>query len=223
MKGAQPRRLFRGELDWIVMKALDKDRERRYDSASAFAQDIRCFLFHDPIPAFSRSPFYRVRKFAQRNKTAIALAAIVFLVLMLCFLVSAWWVVSAKQAESQAESNETNAIARERTAQAALRLACRPIGFVPMQVGDFYFSHAWMTLLENVVNARTVALVTIAPGIFADYQSAIAIVSCSGGSSSRPDFSTVVVWGNSPTDQHRRTHNLWIFSEASFAVSPTSQ
>src|SRR5262249_27641005 len=60
--------LFRRELDWIVMKALEKDRNRRYESASAFAADVQRYLDDEPVQACPPSAAYRFRKFAWRNK-----------------------------------------------------------------------------------------------------------------------------------------------------------
>jgi WD40 repeat protein/serine/threonine protein kinase len=68
--------LFRGELDWIVMKALEKDRSRRYESASAFAADVQRYLKDEPVLACPPSGWYRFRKFARRNKAALAGAAL---------------------------------------------------------------------------------------------------------------------------------------------------
>jgi tetratricopeptide (TPR) repeat protein/serine/threonine protein kinase len=67
--------LIRGELDWMVMKALDKDRNRRYETASAFAADVQRYLHDEPVQACPPSAWYRFRKFARRNKSAVALAA----------------------------------------------------------------------------------------------------------------------------------------------------
>src|SRR5262249_49167833 len=58
--------LFRGELDWIVMKALEKDRSRRYETASAFAADVQRYLADEPVLACPPSAGYRFRKFARR-------------------------------------------------------------------------------------------------------------------------------------------------------------
>jgi WD40 repeat protein/serine/threonine protein kinase len=76
--------LCRGELDWIVMKPLEKDRNRRYESASAFAADVQRYLHDEPVQACPSSAAYRMRKFARRHKrlaTGIAglIAAVVFL------------------------------------------------------------------------------------------------------------------------------------------------
>jgi eukaryotic-like serine/threonine-protein kinase len=73
-----PRKLsasLRGELDWIVMKALEKDRNRRYESASAFAADVERYLADEPVQACPPSAWYRLRKFARRKKGSIAAAA----------------------------------------------------------------------------------------------------------------------------------------------------
>jgi tetratricopeptide (TPR) repeat protein len=67
-------RAIRGELDWIVMKALEKDRNRRYEAAGAFAADVRRYLNDEPVQACPPSAWYRLRKFARRNKTGLAVA-----------------------------------------------------------------------------------------------------------------------------------------------------
>jgi tetratricopeptide (TPR) repeat protein len=73
--------LFRGELDWIVMKALEKDRNRRFETASALAADVQHYLHDEPVQACPPSAWYRFRKFARRKKMALAMAACVFLAL----------------------------------------------------------------------------------------------------------------------------------------------
>jgi serine/threonine-protein kinase len=84
---AQPKelsRLFRGELDWIVMKALEKDRSRRYETASAMAADVRRYLNDEPVLACPPSATYRLRKFARRHTAGLGIAglALVFVVLL---------------------------------------------------------------------------------------------------------------------------------------------
>jgi WD40 repeat protein/serine/threonine protein kinase len=74
--------LFRGELDWIVMKALEKDRSRRYETASAFAQDVQRYLHDEPVLACPPSAGYRLRKFARRNKRALVTAALLGVMLL---------------------------------------------------------------------------------------------------------------------------------------------
>jgi serine/threonine protein kinase/regulator of sirC expression with transglutaminase-like and TPR domain len=101
----EPRRLnqhLRGELDWIVMKALEKDRGRRYESASAFAADVQRYLDDEPVEACPPSAAYRFRKFARRNKTMLTAMAAVAVALLLGTGVSVWQVVEANHAQGLA-------------------------------------------------------------------------------------------------------------------------
>jgi WD40 repeat protein/serine/threonine protein kinase len=101
--------LFRGELDWIVMKALEKDRNRRYESASGFAADVQRYLHDEPVLACPPSAGYRLRKFARRNKRALATAALLGVMLLVAagaVVASALWV--ATQAKAQADKLERN-------------------------------------------------------------------------------------------------------------------
>jgi tetratricopeptide (TPR) repeat protein len=85
-RGQEPRRLsqqLRGELDWIVMKALEKDRNRRYESASAFAADVQRYLDDEPVQACPPSRTYRLRKFVRRHKQGLGVAAGLLTVLVL--------------------------------------------------------------------------------------------------------------------------------------------
>jgi len=74
-------RLFRGELDWIVLKALEKDRTRRYETAAAFAEDVLRCLEERPVEAGPVSTAYRLRKFARRNRKTVGAAALFLAVL----------------------------------------------------------------------------------------------------------------------------------------------
>jgi WD40 repeat protein/serine/threonine protein kinase len=121
-RGSDPRqlsRLFRGELDWVVMKALDKDRNRRYDSASNFAADVQRYLADEPVLACPPSAWYRFRKFARRNKVAIAgLALLGVAVLAVVALVGLGVVFSSYQSaraafQAEASARKTEADASE--------------------------------------------------------------------------------------------------------------
>lgn len=88
---SDPRRLgqlFRGELDWIAMKCLEKNRDRRYETASSLARDIERYLNDEPVMASPPAPWYRFRKFAGRNKAKLAMAAALLtaLVAVICVL-----------------------------------------------------------------------------------------------------------------------------------------
>src|SRR5438046_5748108 len=70
-------KLMRGELDWIVMKTLEKDRNRRYETAKDFADDVQRYLNDEAVLACSPSAWYRFRKFARRNKRALAMVSVI--------------------------------------------------------------------------------------------------------------------------------------------------
>ncbi len=116
-------RRLRGDLDRIVMKALEKDRTRRYESASALANDIRRHLAHEPVTAVAPSLGYRLRKFARRHRTALPFAAGFLLLLVATSLVSTWLAVRAIHAESMTQSLlETEMTARAQLEQLLVQL-----------------------------------------------------------------------------------------------------
>jgi len=81
MRHTEPKTLareLRGDLDWIVMKCLEKDRARRYATANGLAQEIERHLHHEPVLAGPPSAIYRVRKFVRRNRAAVVAAAALF-------------------------------------------------------------------------------------------------------------------------------------------------
>ncbi len=75
-------KLVRGELDWIVMKTLEKDRNRRYETANGFAMDVQRYLADQPVLACPPSAGYRLRKFARRNKRTLVTAALLGVMLL---------------------------------------------------------------------------------------------------------------------------------------------
>jgi serine/threonine protein kinase/WD40 repeat protein len=75
-------RFVKGDLDWIVMKALAKERDRRYESATAFAADVERFLAHEPVTAGPPSQWYRLRKFVRRNQGQVVAASLVLVTLV---------------------------------------------------------------------------------------------------------------------------------------------
>ncbi len=103
---AQLSTVVRGDLDWIVMKALEKNRTRRYDSASAFADDVQRFLGHEPVVARPPSTGYLLGKLIRRHRVAFAAAAVVALALIAGAGVSTWQAVRARRAEHIALQSE---------------------------------------------------------------------------------------------------------------------
>ncbi len=83
MEPAKLTKLVRGELDWIVMKCLEKDRNRRYETASAFAWDVHRYLNDEPVLACPPSAWYRLKKFARRQQLALMVAGLVLFFLVL--------------------------------------------------------------------------------------------------------------------------------------------
>jgi serine/threonine protein kinase len=75
-------KLVRGELDWIVMKALEKDRNRRYETANSFALEAQRYLAGEPVLAAPASRWYRLRKFVRRHRGPVAAAGLVLLTLI---------------------------------------------------------------------------------------------------------------------------------------------
>ncbi|MCH5376972.1 MAG: serine/threonine-protein kinase, partial [Planctomycetes bacterium] len=119
-RGIDPRKLgdsLRGELDWLVMKALEKDRDRRYESASALAADIERYLDNEPVEACPPSVSYRLKKFGAKHKGLLTTAALLAAMLLLSTFVSANFAVQANQergkavaAQEQSEENFTAAL-----------------------------------------------------------------------------------------------------------------
>ena len=102
-KPAKLTTLVRGELDWIVMKALEKDRGRRYETASGLAADIRRYLADEPVVACPPSAAYRFRKFARRHRaTFCTVAAIVAASLLVGLASTTWQAIRATNAETLA-------------------------------------------------------------------------------------------------------------------------
>ena len=109
------------DLDWIIMKALEKDRERRYASAEALLLDVQRNLAHEPVEAAAPGVLYRFRKFTRRHKAAVAIAA----ALLVGSIVSVWQAVRATNAadrerEARLESRQNLYVADMNVVQDAL-------------------------------------------------------------------------------------------------------
>jgi eukaryotic-like serine/threonine-protein kinase len=93
-------KLVKGELDWIVMKALEKDRARRYETANGFMADVQRYLADEPVQACPPSAGYRLRKFARRNKGALAMASVLGVAVVLV-VASIGWTVRDRSAREE--------------------------------------------------------------------------------------------------------------------------
>jgi len=116
-------RRLHGDLDWITLKAMEKDRTRRYQTAHALAEDIERHLKHEPVLAGRPGTLYRFQKLVNRNKGVFAAVGVVAVVLVLGVIVSTWQAIRATQAR-QAESRmrqeaQANELAMRRIAYAS--------------------------------------------------------------------------------------------------------
>jgi serine/threonine protein kinase/WD40 repeat protein len=113
-------RLLRGDLDWIVLKTLEREREQRYRSAADLAEDIEHHLEHRPVSAAAPTLRYRLQKLVRRNRHAVAAAALITGLLLTSVVVSSRWAVRARSSAEQARDSQTSAERAEREARRRL-------------------------------------------------------------------------------------------------------
>jgi serine/threonine protein kinase/tetratricopeptide (TPR) repeat protein len=130
-------KMFRGDLDWITMKALEKDRTRRYETASGLAADVLRYLHDEPVEASPPSAAYRLKKLARRYRGALATASAVVAILIVAVIVSTFSAIQANRAKEDAlraeneerqqrtlaEAERNRAMEAERKAKANAALA----------------------------------------------------------------------------------------------------
>ncbi|HEV3339733.1 MAG TPA: hypothetical protein VG125_05235, partial [Pirellulales bacterium] len=116
----EPERLvreLRGDLDWIVMKALEKARDRRYQTANGLARDIERYLHNEPVEACPPSTAYRLRTFARRNRAALATGGLISAALILGTVVSCYFAFEASDRARDADDARIRATAAEKDAR----------------------------------------------------------------------------------------------------------
>ncbi len=113
-------RRLRGELDWIVMKCLEKDRNRRFESADGLANDIGRYLADEPVAAGPPSASYRLRKFSRKHRRPLAAASVLVLALVGGTIGTTVGMVRAARAEAEARDHEQRANQRFALAQTAV-------------------------------------------------------------------------------------------------------
>jgi eukaryotic-like serine/threonine-protein kinase len=109
--------LVKGDLDWIVMKAMEKDRARRYETTNGLAMDLQCYLHDRPVQACPPSVRYRLRKFVRRNKGPVLAASSIVLTLVGGIIGTTWGMIRATDARAVA----VNAAKLKETALGAAR------------------------------------------------------------------------------------------------------
>ncbi|MFC1795119.1 protein kinase, partial [Planctomycetota bacterium] len=123
-------KLIRSDLDWIVMKTMEKNRNRRYESVSEFTADIKRHLNNEPVLAGRPSTVYRVQKFVKRNKLLVTSATVIAVILVFATTVSLWQMVRANHAakqerivSEQLQIEKENALVAGQSARTAERTA----------------------------------------------------------------------------------------------------
>jgi serine/threonine protein kinase/tetratricopeptide (TPR) repeat protein len=144
LRGSAPPRLsaaLRGDLDWIVMRCLEKDRDRRYGTAAALAEDVHRHLRQEPVEARPPQALYRLKKFVSRNRLACASAAAVAVSLVAGTVVSTIQAVRAGRAERVAAAERDTARTAERAEAAARadaqRRQAQAEDLLTFMLGDF--------------------------------------------------------------------------------------
>jgi serine/threonine protein kinase/Tfp pilus assembly protein PilF len=120
-RGAESAKLakqVKGELDWIVLKCLEKDRARRYATANGLARDLERYLADEPVEAGPPSATYRLRKLARRHKGPVLAVSFVLLALVVGIAGTTWGLLRAEQARQVAEAKEGEAQREKRIAEA---------------------------------------------------------------------------------------------------------
>ena len=115
--------LLKGDLDWIVMKCLEKDRARRYETANGFAADLKRHLSNEPVTARPPSTAYRLQKAFRRNKLVFSAGAAVAGALLLGIIGSTWQSVRATHAKQEALAAQTREASQREKAEASEKKA----------------------------------------------------------------------------------------------------
>jgi serine/threonine protein kinase/tetratricopeptide (TPR) repeat protein len=119
MEPAKLAKILRGELDWIVMKALEKDRNRRYETANGLGMDVQHYLADEPVQACPPTVGYRLSKFVRRNRGPVLAAGIIAVLLVGGIVGTSLGFLRAERLREVAETNEQEALDEKARAQAA--------------------------------------------------------------------------------------------------------
>jgi len=155
----EPRRLssqIQGDLDWIVMKCLEKDRNRRYETANGLAFDILRFLRDEPVLAGPPSAGYRLKKFVHRNRGGVIAAGLIFLAMIGAVVGTTLGFVQARQARNIAESERKIAVSERQVANAVSKF---------LQLDLLQQANAWEQADSLINSGRSADAVKVDPTI----------------------------------------------------------
>jgi len=124
LRRTEPRKLvalLRGDLDWIVLKCLEKSRERRYGTANQLAQDVNNYLNSDPVVARPPTTSYRFRKFAAKHRSFLISLTSVAALLVTATCVSLWFAFDSREARQQADNKTREVLEEKKLVQVELK------------------------------------------------------------------------------------------------------
>ena len=156
-RGVDPPRLaarLRGDLDWIVLKTLEKSPARRYETANGLAVDLRRHLDDEPVTASPPDPWYRARKLARRHRGAFAAAAAVLAALLLGLGTTSWMFMKERRArQEQAVLREQAESSRQRESRLREQAVARETitrAAIAVNQGDFALADSLLESVKNV-------------------------------------------------------------------------
>jgi WD40 repeat protein len=138
-RASDPRDLLNslsGDLDWIVMKCLEPDRERRYESVASIAKDISRYLNSEPIEARPPSKLYQINRFVKRNRSTVAVITTLFVAMLIVAVVSVWQGKVARNAELRSEQALQDAFESQQKSEALLYAADLRLADQALRDGD---------------------------------------------------------------------------------------
>jgi len=149
--------LIKGDLDWIVMKAIEKDRTRRYDTANALAADIGRHLEDEPVYAAAPSASYRFKKYLNKHRALFTTAAVVITSLLIGTTVSIWKAIEANRASARAEDAARSELEQRKIAQDEKRMVQHRIAEEKFASGETALGIAHLARLVRDDNTNLVA------------------------------------------------------------------
>jgi serine/threonine protein kinase len=159
---------LRGDLDWITLKAMEKDRRRRYSSAAEFASDVGRYLHNEPVIASPPSRLYRIRKFVSKNRLMVAAAAAVLVALCIGFATST--VLYVREERSREAAVARTLASEQQSLQQSLRTADQIAGIwvevSPPQYLDTYEDPLYIKILDNGTHLKV--WMSFIAGVFGD-------------------------------------------------------